>query len=482
MATTTATRLRSAPSVGARLGRLPTAALVGGALLLIDFVVAAGVVQPRFQRLLVPLLAAAGLSLVFRFRLAAAALLLVFTDTLFYASKWSFAAGPVGLRPHELALGALLVVAIARPRRATWGGAAGGALAAFLALVTLSVYLAVAAGRTDLSTAFDWSRELGLLTLFYVVVRLFPEPAELRRVLGVAVAFAALTGVVSAIVSLSGFGGFLQDPGKQFIRAEEGLGLLDRVRLPGLSLCYALFWYAVVRRLEAPPGVRLRYGLALVGTLLAILLSFNRNMWLGLLFGLVLMLVTGGVWLRGRLTKALAIAASAVLVLALVGAGAGGGSKFSPIVARGKTLLTPGEVSRESSIRDRETETSRAWRTARAHLVTGIGPGASYGVLVVEQVGPRSFVRTPQLFLHNQYLYLLLIGGIPTLAAFLLFLGLSLRAAFAGGSPPWVRACGAGLATIMLSAFVALYFTAEDMIVPIALLAAAAVASRRAPA
>ena len=81
------------------------------------------------------------------------------------------------------------------------------ALAVFLALLGFSALLAVSSHATTLSEAFHWGRSFGLLTFFYVIVRLFPEPAERRTLLSGAAILAAVTGVIALLVSMGvGFG------------------------------------------------------------------------------------------------------------------------------------------------------------------------------------------------------------------------------------------------------------------------------------
>ena len=83
----------------------------------------------------------------------------------------------------------------------------------------------------------------------------------------------------------------------------------------------------------------------------------------------------------------------------------------------------------------------------------------------------------PQLFLHNQYLYLLLIAGIPGLIAFVLFLGVPVALAVRRvPRDPAIAACGVGIAMIMVSAIVAIYFTTEDMTAVLGMLAGILVA------
>jgi O-antigen ligase len=215
---------------------------------------------------------------------------------------------------------------------------------------------------------------------------------------------------------------------------------------------------------------------------LAISISFNRNMWLGLIAGLILMMVIGGPFVRSRLGAAIAVSLGAIVLLASFGS-ATDSRVLEPVVQRGSTLFNPRKVQQSSSLTDRDREQRVAWPAAQRHLVTGIGPGVDFGVYNFDFVGPHSVKVEPQLFLHNQYLYLLLICGIPGLLAFLLFLGIPIARSFRRVPiDPAVTACGVGIAMIMISSIVAIYFSVEDMTTVLGLLAGVIVADFEGPA
>jgi O-antigen ligase len=455
------------------------------AIVVVEVILARGVAAPETALYVFAFLGLFVFAAVFRFPMATALVFLGLTDFIFHPGYFAHEVGSLSIRPHELVLGCLLVLAAVRPLRRTWGGQAGAALAAFLALALVSAALAVSAGDTTLQDVMAWGRPFFLLTFFYVVVRLFPEAEQRRLLLTGAAVLAALTGVIAALISFGGSGlaSSLVDSSGQLIREEAGAESIERVRLAGLSAGYALFWYCVVRIGDNEGRLRLLWLAILGGISLDIAVSLNRNMWLGLLIGGGLMAVVGGTRIRHRMAVGGAIAVAGVALLLVFGSSSSNDSVVQPIVKRGETIFKPGETTAESSLEAREKETDEAIGTARDHLLLGVGVGAPFGVESKQPISTGSFIigttQVPQLFLHNQYLYLVLVAGIPGLIAFLLFLGLPLVEAFRRRPrDPAASACAVGIAMIMVSAVVALYFSTEDMTAVLGLLAGILVADR----
>lgn len=460
--------------------RAPDAARIAAffaAALLLEAMLARGLAASSISRPVLLLAGVAGLALVFRFPLATTLVFLGLTDFVFYPTFFAFELGPLSVRPHELALGGLLIVALVRPQRQSWGGAAGGALAAFLGMLGLAAVLAIADGRTPATDVVTWGRPFALLTFFYVVIRLFPRPEQRRQLLTGAAVLAALAALVALFVALgAGIGDTLGGGGETIVKEEEGAAGLLRVRLAGLSMAYALFWYVAVRIATAKGGRPVGWSILLAGMALAIVISFNRNMWIGLIAGLALMMVVGGPFVRSRLTVALAVSVAGIALLASVGS-ATENRVLDPVVQRGSTLFNPSRVEASSSLSDREQEARVAWPVAQRNALLGIGPGTEFGVYNFDFVGPHSVRVEPQLFLHNQYLYLLLICGVPGMIAFLLFLGIPIVRSFRRMPiDPAITACGVGIAMIMISSIVAIYFSVEDMTAVLGLLAGVIVA------
>lgn len=474
------TRITTVPTLSEAARRLPDSARAAAfvlAALALEALLARGLIGEGLSRPLILLAGVGVVAFVLRFPLPTAIFFFALTDFVFYPTFFDFHLGSISVRPHEVALVLLLLLALVRPRKETWGGTPGFALAAFLGMLALTSALAVADGRAAFSDVLAWGRPFAPLAFFYVVVRLFPLPEQRRALLAGGAILAAVAGAVALFAALgSSIGHTLSGGSESIIKEEEGSAGLLRVRFAGLSMAYALLWYVAVRAFASRGARRTGWALVLGGMALAIAISFNRNMWLGLIAGLVLMMTLGGSFIRGRFTVALVAAIAGIILLATFGT-ATESRVLEPVVKRGATLFNPGKVESSNSLEDRGRETRIAWPKAQENILLGIGPGVGFGVYISEFAGPHSIRVEPQLFLHNQYLYLLLICGLPGLIAFLFFLGIPLVRAFRR-SPvdPAIAACGVGIAMIMLSSVVAIYFSVEDMTAVLGLLTGVIVA------
>jgi O-antigen ligase len=262
-----------------------------------------------------------------------------------------------------------------------------------------------------------WGRMFFLLTVFYAVVRLFPDRDSLHALMRLAVAAAALSGLVALLLAAGAhLDSVLGQSADFYVNTDLGLGGIPRIRLPGIALSYPLFWYAALQIGRSRGFGRLGWIVAVLLLIVNLALSLNRNMWAGLLVGLVALVVLGGVRVRRPVMLGTAALVGAVAIIAIAGVQFDRGP-LSGFAERGSTLFSPGQTSRENSLQDRGKETQQAWRTFKQHPVLGIGPGTEFGVYFDELQPTGTYKRTKQLFLHNQYLYLALICGIPGLLA-----------------------------------------------------------------
>jgi O-antigen ligase len=446
----------------------------------VEVAVAQALSRPGLEKLLVLVVAVLGLAAVFVFPLASAVGMMFLTASIFHSGYFSASMGPIQVRAEEVVFLALALVAVVAPRRRTWGGVAGGALATFLALVVLSAWLGVTAGRMTVTDAFGWARPLLFFGSFWVVLRLFPDPQSLRRLLVAGLACGALTGILAIALQLApSLTHSFQGAGGQEIytdKTQAGLGALKRIRQPGLAFSYILFWWSLAAAVGARGGRRTVLSGLAAASAVDLLLSFNRNMWIGLIFGLGLMLMLAGQQMRHRLLAGVALGITAVvLTFTVVGGSPQGSARLDPIVARAATVLTPQQLGEESSLRDRAQETAQAWRVIQAHPLSGIGAGADFGVrFKQEQPDGRVWLYKLQLFLHDQWLWLMLIGGVPALLAFLVFFGAVMSKAWNRRTRALSRiALGVGLAMVALSAFVMPYFGQGEFALVIGVVAAA---------
>jgi O-Antigen ligase len=453
---------------------------LAAAAILAELILATALATGRLSIALWVFVLAGMLAIAFAAPMATAVATLVLAASIFYAEWFSFTIGLLDANSAELLLGVLFVVAVANPKHKAWGGIAGASLAIFFVLLGVATFLAYSAGDVDLLGSFAWGRVFLLFAFFWVVIRLFGDRESIATLLGWASALGAVTGLIAVYLSVaSGPDSILQDPSQQFIRSEEGLGIIQRVRLPGLSLAYGLFWYAVVRIVQTHGTRRLLWSAATLGMLANIAVSFNRNMWIGLAIGVLLMLILSGSLVRRRLAGALVAIGVAIALLA---SQLGQETQLNPLIERGTTLTDTESLLTESSLQSRQNETDVAWDVAVTNPLIGIGPGVGFGVSFFEATAQGVWVRVPQLFLHNQYLYVMLIAGIPALIALLVYLFTCLKAAYARRSrTPESAALGVGLIGIMLSAFVAIYFSASDMVFTIALITGALYAAHSNP-
>jgi hypothetical protein len=456
---------------------------ITASVVLAEVVIGSGITGPQSAKVLGLLAGVVGLALVFQFPLAAAVGLLVITASIFHGAYFTWSVGRVELHLEELVFMALALVAVVAPRRRTWGGATGTALAAFLGICSLCAWLGVQSGRVEVDVAFNWTRPLLFYGTFWIVLRLFPDGRSLRRLLIAALACGAIAGAVALLLQyLPSLTDVLQRPGGPQISTDatqSGLGDLKRIRQPGVAFSYILFWWAIVAALTSRGRMRLLLWILIAASSVNIILSLNRNMWIGILAGLGLILTLGGLRLRHRLLTGIAVGlAGLVLVFTVVGS-SGGAAQLEPIAQRAATVVTPRQVSEESSLRDRAHETSLAWTTVKQNPVFGVGAGADFGVRFNREVGNGLWVNAVQRFLHNQWLWLMLIGGVPALLAFLTFVGSVLFSAW-GPAPRTLSqtALGVGVAIVMLSAFVMVNLSVQEFCLAIGVVAGAIVAAR----
>jgi O-antigen ligase len=166
------------------------------------------------------------------------------------------------------------------------------------------------------------------------------------------------------------------------------------------------------------------------------------------------------------------LSAAIAILVALPQGGGTGSTPLSPIAARASTILNPKAIEESSSASDRNYEDQEGWATATHHLAIGIGPGVPYGATIGTGSGSALGIA-PRLFLQNQYLYLLVITGIPGITMWMLFVLATIRNAWIAGAPTESRLLGIGVLAQSLTAIVMLSLTDESWLTALALIAGA---------
>lgn len=445
------------------------AALVCGAALF-EVGIGAAVASSHYQYAVMLAVGIAACWLIWRFPVAGCIAMLFFVGGIIYSSYYVFHFAGRTVYAHEVVLLVLLARAAIAPRRRTWGGAAGASLTAFLLFLIVSTLLALQSGSVSLNNAVNWSRAFYTLTFFWVVVRLLPDRRRLGIVVTAGIALGAISGVVGVVLAVAGnVNGVFQDSGHQAL-VPSMVGSLLRVRMPGLGLGYMLLWLALLW-LARGRGPRLLWWICLPCMLLDILVSQNRNMWVLGVLSLVAVMVIAGPRTRGRLITALVVLVAGIAVL--IQAPQSGPSPLQPVLSRASTLLNPSEISQSDSARDRKIEDHYAWADARHHLLIGIGPGVSYGLIVRVSHGNNQYATGPKLYVQVQWLYVLLVTGIPGTLSLLAFFVVTLRSAWIRGAPIESRVLGIGVLALMLTALVEISLTDEGFLSALALVAGA---------
>jgi O-Antigen ligase len=292
----------------------------------------------------------------------------------------------------------LLLASIATIKTALLGAVpAREALLAYRNFLYLGVALTIAIELRET----QWQRLLNALLILTSVIA------------GLSVAAAASSAISHLLTSLTPWS--VSDASRSASAGGGGpLGGTSRIRVEGLYLVYAMVLPTLALVLFVKDRWRKLRIAALLLMLGAIGVSLNRNMYAGLLVGLLVTGVLGGTKLRARLGLLLAVSAAAI---ALVTVTAIAPAVSAQVGKRASTLVSPSTVLKSGSLTDRTYELSYAIPSIGRHPWTGVGPSQFYGAY------NSAFSTTPRLFVQNLYVDLAVDYGIPTALAFLLIPG-----------------------------------------------------------
>jgi O-antigen ligase len=297
------------------------------------------------------------------------------------------------------------------------------AILGVLVLASVSSVKIATQGTVGLHSAETGYRLVLYLTLA-LTIGLELSGAQWRRLLDACIIFAALVSILSIVAYASGgvqtFLGNLNptsatSASETFSAGGSSLvGSGARIRLPGLYFVFAMSIPTLVLALSVRDRWRLmRFGAFLL-MIAAIGLSLNRNMYIGVVVGVLVTALLGGGMIRHRFL--VAGMATALTVVALV-LSAAGTTVTQQVATRATSVLSPSTVVSSNSIQGRAQEFSHGFTMISQHPWVGIGWLQQYGFDVGGVPAPG---------VENLYLNIALDYGIPAAVVWLLIPGILL--------------------------------------------------------
>ncbi len=296
-----------------------------------------------------------------------------------------------------------------------------------LALLAVIALASISSIRISLESATEArAAVLGYKLLIYLAVALTIglelSGKQWWKLLDVMVAFAALVSILS-------IAGFAVGPVRHVLISLNGTSATTaaqslasggsstvgatgfRIRLPGLYFVYVMAIPTLVLALMLRDRWR-PWRLATVALIVAAIgLSLNRDMYIGVVVGLLVTALLGGRMIRHRVVFAVAATVLTVLVFVL--------SSVVPAVTRqvatrAGSALSPSQVTTSNSVQGRAVEFSYGLKSIAAHPLDGIGWFQGYGYYIGGEA---------QIGVENLYLDLALDYGIPAAVVWLLIPG-----------------------------------------------------------
>lgn len=341
----------------------------------------------------------------------------------------------------------------------------GTLVAVLLAAVFIGVFVGVSQG-SDAHTALLATRAMFFYAAFWLARPLLSR-SKTRRITLTAIATVAigvvLLVVIQVVVGPSHHLFLAGSTSSQVLTIQsQGSGTFFRVRPPGTTLIYVACAFAIAYLCWGPARRRLAAAALSLTMLAGIAFSLNRNMLIGLALGLCVAAIV-----VSRSARGVVILASAAIIAVSVGTvvGTSGGSSGGAFVDRVVSIGNWSQLQKQT-LSDRYYENHLAVKELKAHPLTGIGWGNSYGATIATTNGVVN-----RDFIHNQYLGIWLRAGLLGVVAIVAVLLTALRAgvkwARTSADEAWL---GAGiivsLVALAASSTVGMYMTDSDSIVP----------------
>jgi O-Antigen ligase len=353
-------------------------------------------------------------------------------------------------------------------------------MAIFLAAVVAGVAVGVSHGASVHGAIFDMRFMLFYAAFWPAAAALSTDRGLVFKLVAAGVVVVVLLQVMQVIVGPSPRLFAITPSELSSTITPEPNGFL-RVRPPGLTTVYIVAAFGLARLLWGPARHRLVAWALTAVTLTGVILSFNRNMLLGLALGLSVAALIARQ--KHRFVVMLAVLAIVVSGITLVAQGSSVGS--NPIVARIGSITNYPKLKTQT-LDYRYDENRIALQRIREHPITGLGWGPPWGVM--DAISDDGFVlgTSPRGFMHEQYLWIWMRAGIISVLALVAALALGITngarwfRARDGKEDAWLGAAIViSVVAMAASSNVATYLTPPDSIVPLAGVLALAVVLRR---
>lgn len=274
-------------------------------------------------------------------------------------------------------------------------------------------------GTTNISSITIW-RQLFDYLIFFAVTNFVRTRRQLLTLVGGMIIIATI--VAGFMVAQQAVGPSVSViPGLDEVGTATALGIglegVARVSIPGAAIVYVMLLPAFILHSTSDylPKRKWLSFIAIILLPLAIAFTFDRNMWLGAVWGGLIFVAISRFKSQRFILLILTLAIGAFVFVSLI-------NVYFPridvvvggLAARFNSLFAGDELAVDASTRWRLRENELALPTIKENPILGLGPGAEYR-------DPWSIWDNHMSYIHNGYLFLLINVGIVGFIPFLWF-------------------------------------------------------------
>jgi len=289
-------------------------------------------------------------------------------------------------------------------------------LLCFYGIAILFTVIAIFQSSITFNQSLGEMRILSFYLTFFIITNLIRDEQRLRRLLNGIMLLSTLVALAMIAQYLLGeairiLPGRVETLGTAGITSEG----VSRVLPPGQTLVMVGFFSLIVLTIvdrTQPISMGRFFQIAILG--FSVLLTFNRNFWIGIGLALFIMACLVPIPDKLRLIKMAILGAllgGIVLVSALISIRDQSVKLINASLTRMATLFNP-ETLKEESLRYRYIENSYALPQIASHPLVGLGLGAHYRPLDLRIDRARIMTYDKLSYIHNGHLWVLLKTGL----------------------------------------------------------------------